>query len=121
MARKSLFHVERFDSLHRHQVSDRYIKQQDSDAALRQIRLDSTESDPAKATGGQHQSVLTERPTDHRPIPPETVPLLWASFAFAALIFGAMGVVHFLGKECKPVPRPANDSQEWAHYPQPKD
>ena len=49
-----------------------------------------------------YTSILSERPTDHRPIPPETVPLLWASFAFAALIFGAMGVVRFVGAECKP-------------------
>lgn len=53
MPPKSLFHVERFDSLHRHQECNRYIKQQHSDAALRQNRLKPTASDTAKATGGQ--------------------------------------------------------------------
>lgn len=68
MAHKSLFHVERFDSLHRHQVSDRYIKQQHSDEPLRQFRLDSTESDPAKATGGQHASVLATHTLSTSPL-----------------------------------------------------
>lgn len=53
MAPKSLFHVERFDSLHRHQVSYRLLKQQLREGRLRQNRLKPTASDPAKATGGQ--------------------------------------------------------------------
>jgi hypothetical protein len=53
MARKSLFHVERFDSLHRHQESCGLLEQQLSEGRLRQNRLKPTASDCTKATGGQ--------------------------------------------------------------------
>lgn len=55
MARKSLFHVERFDSLHRHQNSFGLLEQQLSEGQLRQNRLKPTASDATKATGGQHE------------------------------------------------------------------
>jgi len=74
----------------------------------------------------QHTSVLTERPTaEHPPIPPGTFGILVASLLFAALIFGFMAAVHWLGKTpAPPDPEPAPDpepDQEWAHYPQPDD
>lgn len=53
MAPKSLFHVERFDSLHRHQESYGLSEQQLSEGRLRQNRQKPTASDTAKATGGQ--------------------------------------------------------------------
>lgn len=73
---------------------------------------------------GQWVSVLSERPTDaHPPIPSETGWLIAASLLFAALIFGLMGAVHYLGKTPAPAPKPADPGpdQEWAHYPQPGD
>lgn len=53
MERKSLFHVERNVSLHRHQDCYGLSEQQLSRVRLRQNRLKPTASDTAKATGGQ--------------------------------------------------------------------
>jgi hypothetical protein len=72
----------------------------------------------------RYTSVQTERPTDtHPPIPSETGWLIAASLLFAALIFGLMAAVHYLGRTPAPAPMPADPApdQEWAHYPQPVD